>query len=162
MVRDFGDVGTFGIGFQSLGITGIKADRDAVPAFAADEYTLFETKTSSSYDFGDMSLGISWARDITDKLSVGLTGKMISESMDDETVRAYALDIGAIYHIGYKGARLGARINNLGSDMKYFEISDPIPLIFSVDVAIDAYENADQGVDGHQAAGWRTVSVQRH
>ena len=146
VVRNCGDMGTFGISIQTLGVSGITADRDIVPAFAEDEYTPFETKTSLSYDFGDMALGVTWARDITDRLSVGVTGKMISETMDDETASSVALDVGAIYHIGYRGARLGARINNLGSDMKFYELSDPIPLVFSVGAAIDAWEDEAQGI----------------
>jgi hypothetical protein len=30
--------------------------------------------------------------------------------------------------------------------MKYFELSDPIPLIFSIGIAVDAWENEDQDV----------------
>ncbi len=142
--KKFGDFGTVGIGVVSLGLSGIDADRDLVPSFI-EGFTPFDTNTGD-YDYQDLSVGITWARQVTDKLAMGVTGKMISQSIDDESATAFALDVGAIYHIGYRGARIGARLNNLGQDIDFFDRqSAPLPLIFSVGSAIDIIEEDDMG-----------------
>lgn len=144
VTRRFGSLGTIGLGIVSLGVTGIASDRDVVPAFIED-FTPFDSNTGS-YDYQDLAIGITWARNVTNKLSMGLTGKMISQSIDDESATAFALDVGAIYRIGFRGARIGARLNNLGNDIDFFDRqSAPLPLIFSIGSAIDIIEENDMG-----------------
>jgi hypothetical protein len=142
--RSFGGLGTFGLGVVSLGLSGIESNRDIVPGFIED-FEPFDTNTGD-YDYQDLAVGLTWARGVTDRLSLGLTGKLIMQSIDDESATAYALDVGAIYNIGYRGARIGARLNNLGSDIDFFDRqSAPLPLIFSVGTAIDVLEEDDMG-----------------
>lgn len=144
VTRKFGSLGTIGIGVVSLGVSGIASDRDLVPSFIED-FEPFDTETGS-YDYTDIAIGITWARQVTDKLAMGVTGKMINQSIDNEGATAFALDVGAIYHIGFRGARIGARLNNLGSDIDFFDRqSAPLPLIFSIGSAIDVMEEDDMG-----------------
>ena len=143
VARDFGDLGTFGFGVINLSLSDIASDRDAVPAFLDATYTGFRDTGTGNYDYSDLALQVSWARKFTDKLALGLTGKFISQDIDDVTASALALDAGAIYHIGYKGARVGARINNLGGDLEFYTIGAPLPLVFSVGAAIDIWEDPD-------------------
>jgi len=144
VTRKFGNLGTIGIGIVSLGLSGIDSDRDVVPDFIQG-FTPFDSG-SGDYDYQDLAVGISWARQVTGKLAMGVTGKVISQSIDDESATAFALDVGAIYNIGYRGARIGARLNNLGQDIDFFDRqSAPLPLIFSVGSAIDIIEENDMG-----------------
>ena len=144
VTRKFGSLGTIGIGVVSLDMSGIASDRDIVPSFIED-FEPFDTN-SGSYDYSDLAIGVSWARQVTDKLAMGITGKMISQSIDDESATAFALDVGALYHIGFRGARIGARLNNLGSDIAFFDRqSAPLPLIFSIGSSIDLMEEDDMG-----------------
>jgi hypothetical protein len=143
VTRKFG-FGTLGLGVVGLGLSGIDSDRDQVPGFIED-FEPFDTNTGS-YDYQDLAIGLTWADNITDQLSVGLTGKLINQSIDDESATAYALDVGAIYRVGYRGARIGARLNNLGSDIDFFDrASAPLPLIFSIGTSIDLLEEDDRG-----------------
>lgn len=145
--RDMGDWGTWGFGLVAMGVSDIEANRDVIPGFLAGTYTGFvDPNTDPTYNYNDTAVSISWAYQFTDRLSMGLTGKYISQSIDGESARAYAVDAGAIYDIGYKGARIGARINNLGSDMKYYVIGAPLPLIFSVGSSINLVEQEDSGM----------------
>ena len=148
VTRRFSDLGTFGIGMINLSLDGIDngdgLDRDRVPAFLDDSYTGFRDSGSGSYDYSDMALQVTWARDVTDRLALGATGKMVQQSIDGVSASALALDFGAIYHVGFRNARLGARINNLGSDLTFYNIGAPLPLAFSVGAAIEVYEQ--QGV----------------
>jgi hypothetical protein len=143
--RDMGSLGTLGFSLVTLGMGGIDADRDVVPQFilGAGTFTPNDTETSSTYDYRDLAVGVSWGRHISDKLDLGLTGKIVSQSIDGVSAQAYALDAGCIYRVGYRNTRIGARINNLGSDIKFYDIGAPLPLIFSIGVASDVWEQAD-------------------
>jgi len=148
VTRDMGDMGTLGFSLVTLGLGGITADRDVVPQFVLDAgtFTPNDTETSGEYDYRDLALGITWARSISDKLDLGITGKIVSQSIDSESAMAYAMDLGAIYKIDYNNTRIGARLNNLGSDLTFYDIAAPLPLIFSVGVASDVFDNQDAGV----------------
>jgi hypothetical protein len=130
------DVGTIGVGVMMFGVSNIPADRDygyTDPQLHAQEIDLVGTST---YDYQDLLLQATVARNITDNLSLGLTGKYISEKIDDQTATALAFDIGSVYNIGVMGWSIGARINNLGSDMKFYDYASPIPLTFSIGTSL--------------------------
>jgi hypothetical protein len=126
------DIGTIGIGFMSFGISGIPAQRDngyADPLLHAQEVDL---ATSSTYDYQDLLLQLTYSRYITDNLTLGATAKYIHEKIDDQAAAAVGFDLGAIYNIGTLGWKIGARVNNLGSDIKFYDYASPIPLTFSI------------------------------
>lgn len=140
--KDMGDLGTLGIGLVTLGLGDIPSDRDAVPDFvlAAGTFEPNDTETSGAYDYRDMALGVSWSRSVSDRLDLGVTGKIITQSIDGEGATAFAADFGAIYKIGFNNTRIGARINNLGSDLTFYDIAAPLPLIFSVGASMDVVD----------------------
>ena len=148
--RTFGNYGTFGIGLVGLGLSGIDnsggADRDQIPSFLDDTYSGFRDTETGSYDYQDYALQVTWASNFTDRLSLGATGKIIHQDIDEVGATAYAVDFGAIYRVGYRGTRIGARINNLGSDVEFYNIGAPLPLLFSVGGSIDLMEENDQGM----------------
>ena len=115
-----GDMGTLGIGVVTLGLSDIAADRDVVPQFVLDAGTFNpnDTASSGSYSYRDLALGVSWGRNITDRLNMGVTGKIITQSIDGVGATAFAADFGAIYRINSTYS-LGARINNLGRDLTF-------------------------------------------
>ena len=145
--RDMGDMGTLGIGVVTLGLSDIAADRDAVPQFVLDAGTFDpnDTETSGSYSYRDLAIGVTWSRHITDRLDMGMTGKIVRQAIDGVSATAYAADFGAIYRVR-SGMRIGARINNLGSDLTFYDIGAPLPLIFSIGAAADLLQNRDDGM----------------
>ena len=145
--RDMGDMGTLGIGVVTLGLSDIAADRDVVPQFVLDAGTFNpnDTASSGSYSYRDLALGVSWGRNITDRLNMGVTGKIITQSIDGVGATAFAADFGAIYRINSTYS-LGARINNLGSDLTFYDIGAPLPLIFSIGAAAVVVADPDSGM----------------
>lgn len=145
VTRHFSGLGTIGLSVVSLGLSDIASERDIVPGFIED-FEPFDTRTGD-FDYQDLAFGITWARQVTDRLALGATGKVINQSIDSESATAYALDVGAVYRVGFRGARIGARLNNLGSDLDHLgtEISSPLPLIFSIGSSIDLMEEDDRG-----------------
>ncbi len=123
---------TIGLSLASLGKDDIPADRDFAPALLP-----YEELSSSTYNYGESVIGLTIAKPFSDKLDMGITVKMISSDIDDKSASAIAVDAGAIYDVGYNGFTIGARINNLGSDMKYVFIEEPLPLSFTIGAGID-------------------------
>jgi hypothetical protein len=65
--------------------------------------------------------GLSFSRELTDKISVGLTAKYLTESLGDASASGVALDIGVMYErlADISGLSFGIVIKNLGPQMKY-------------------------------------------
>jgi hypothetical protein len=128
-------VGTLGVGFVSFGISGITADRDVYsdPVLAAQQT---DHNTSATYDYRDMALLVSYSRYVMESFSLGITLKGVFETVDGTTVSAVAVDFGSVYNIGLLDWTIAARFNNLGTDMKYYDIAFGLPMTFSIGTAI--------------------------
>lgn len=124
---DLKEIGTIGVGVMTFGVQDIPVDRDR---------SATETQTSSTYDYLDLLAQVTYSRYITDQLSLGVSAKYISEKIDDQLATAVAFDFGSVYHIGILDWTVGARLSNLGSDIKYYDFASPIPLTFSVGTSI--------------------------
>jgi hypothetical protein len=129
------DIGTIGIGAIMFGVNGIPAYRDIAPpgmeAFATD------FSATDTYNYQDLSLQATFARNFSDQLTLGVTMKYISENIDDMTKGAFAVDLGSIYNIGTLGNiihdwKISARLSNLGSGIRYYDVESPIPITFGV------------------------------
>lgn len=130
------DIGTVGIGFMTFGVSGIPADRDngyTDPQLHALE---IDQVMTSTYDYQDLLIQGTISRYITDNLTLGLTAKYISEKIDDQSASSIAFDLGSVYNIGILGWSIGARINNLGGDIKFYDYASPIPLTFSIGTSL--------------------------
>jgi len=64
---------------------------------------------------------LTFARQLTDGIAVGLTGKVISESVPRASANAVAFDIGVQYAGlgGINGLALGVAVKNIGTNMSY-------------------------------------------
>jgi hypothetical protein len=129
------DVGTIGVGFIMFGISNIAADRDVFsdPVLHAQQT---DQNTSGTYDYSDIAYQVSFARAVMDNMSLGITLKGISQSIDGQSVGAFAVDFGSVYQIGVMDWTIAARFNNLGSDLKYYDIAFGLPLTFTIGSAI--------------------------
>ena len=66
-------------------------------------------------------IGVSYARKLTDRINVGLTGKFIYENIPGVSATAFAFDFGLQYKnlMDVKGLAMGLSIRNMGSNMQY-------------------------------------------
>jgi hypothetical protein len=134
------DIGTIGVGFILFGLSDIPADRDKTTnpdllPFVTDQ------GTSSTYNYTDLALQVSFGRYVMDRLALGITAKYISQTIDGEGASAIAFDFGSVYHIGVLDWTIAARFNNLGSDIKYYDIAFGLPLQFTIGTALAPYED---------------------
>jgi len=74
--------------------------------------------TGANWSASDMALGITYARNLTDRFSVGATMKYIHQQIYHETANAFALDIGLLFYTQVDGLRLGMNITNFGTEMQ--------------------------------------------
>jgi hypothetical protein len=126
VAHSFGKWGTIALGGMMSGVSDIEANRDLQAGLSGVQYA-----TSSTFDYNSNYLALGYAQQFTDKLSLGITAKYYSEKIDVESVHAFAVDFGAVYFLGYRDLAIGARIQNIGSDLKYYYIPFSMPIIFS-------------------------------
>ncbi len=72
-----------------------------------------------TFDVSFITAGLSYARALTDRIAVGTTIKLISESIDDMEATGVALDAGMTYVVGESGLRLGVSLKNIGNALQY-------------------------------------------
>ena len=142
------DVGTIGIGVIQFGVNNIPAYRDIAPA--AFSYLQVDQATSSTYNYQDLSLQATFAKDFSDKLSLGVTVKYISETLDDQTKGAVAVDLGSIYNLGSVGDilndwKISARLSNMGSGIKYYDVTSPLPITFGIGTSFKVLKSEKVG-----------------
>ncbi|MBN1290213.1 MAG: PorV/PorQ family protein, partial [Candidatus Latescibacteria bacterium] len=67
-----------------------------------------------TYSIKNVSLGLTYARAITENIAAGLTYKKLFEKISDETAGGYAFDAGLLYNTPFKGISLAASARNYG------------------------------------------------
>jgi len=88
--------------------------------FNEEEVTtvLLPEGTGEKWGASDITASISYARNLTDKFSIGGNVKYIQEKLWNETASAFAIDVGLLFTTGFNDMRLGVSISNFGSDMQ--------------------------------------------
>lgn len=101
----------------------------------------------------DYAVTVSYARNLTDRLSLGFTGKYIAElygdgifnvskgTNEDFKATGWAADVGTIYNTGYRGLRIGMIISNFGPDLQFVQEGYPLPIDFRFGASIDMVNN---------------------
>jgi hypothetical protein len=75
--------------------------------------------TGEKYSVRDLALGLSFAGQLTDQFSFGVTGKVVSLAFATESAIGVAADVGTLYKPGILGMRLGFAVDNLSAPLKY-------------------------------------------
>lgn len=63
--------------------------------------------------------GLTYARRMTDRVLLGVTGMFINERVADLTANGFALDLGLQYDTGWRGLRFGFAMKNIGPSMHF-------------------------------------------
>jgi len=101
-----------------------------------DGYDVYGNTTGDVIAY-DWTGGVSMGYVFTDDISVGVTGKYISQNLDDIRASAFAVDIGAKYQ--FDKFAVAAAFANLGSDMVFESVHERLPTLFRVGLAIDPF-----------------------
>ncbi|MBC7188430.1 MAG: PorV/PorQ family protein [Calditrichaeota bacterium] len=76
--------------------------------------------TGEFYGVHSLALGLSYARALTDRLAVGITGKFVQEGIYNETAHALAFDGGMQFATGLFGTTLGVCLSNFGGKLQMY------------------------------------------
>lgn len=74
--------------------------------------------TGRRYTVQNLAFGVGYGRQLTDRFSAGVHGKLLRETIDNTSLTAFALDFGVVYTLPFD-ATLGASISNFGTRGKY-------------------------------------------
>lgn len=117
------DVNYLGLGFSmgSIGNLGfsIKAfDFGDLPITTVEDP---DGASGATFSPTFATLGLTYSNRLTDAVSIGVTGKMIYESIPRATASSVAFDMGIQYEQlgGISGLSFGLAVKNIGSDMQY-------------------------------------------
>lgn len=99
-----------------------------------------------SFDAGDMTLGVTYGRSLTDKFSAGIGANYLQSSLASYTGNAVVFDFGTLYNTGYRSLRIGMSIQNIGSDMTFIDDPVKMPTVFRVGMSMNLYESGNQMV----------------
>ena len=81
--------------------------------------TVFEPEgTGEMFGASDLAIGITYARSLTDKFSIGITTRYIQQSIWHMKASSVALDIGTLFTTEFNGMRIGMSISNFGNNMR--------------------------------------------
>ena len=134
-------MGTFAIGAK----TNVATFAVNFAYFTTDE---FEETTSSQpggtgrmATAGNMAAGLTIAKQVTDKLSVGGNLRWIQEDLDLQSYSAVDMDFGTLFYTGFYSTRLGMSFRNLGNDKDVIGQKARFPMVFNLSGAAEVYGN---------------------
>lgn len=152
-----GEWGTVGVQLQYVDYGSINVTRTDQLQFTGTgaDYHFNPGLTGETFSPSSYVIGVSYARQLTDKFSAGVTVKFINESLwgastvtivnrvtgGTETVNTFArlflFDFGMQYNTGYRSIRIGVSIQNFGEQVKFAKEAFPAPLAFRIGTAAD-------------------------
>lgn len=107
----FGDFGSIGVSIRSLNFGNIPLTSETDP----------EGKTGRFYTPTYVTVGFTYARSLTDAVTVGATAKLINETIDQVSASGFGFDFGIQYRglLAVQGLTVGIAIKNIGPSMKF-------------------------------------------
>jgi len=108
VVKNFGNIGSFGLSVTSFYMDALEITSVYQP-----------DGTNQFYDAGDISLGLSYARSLTESFSFGLTVKYVHEHIWNETASQIAFDLGSIYYTQFLNLKIGMAIRNVSGTLSF-------------------------------------------
>ena len=129
-----GNYGTLGFSY-----TAVTMDEMMVRTVENPEPNSYGEKFNS----GNLSLGIAYAKNLTDRFSFGLQTKFIQESIWQMKAQGLAVDIGTLF-ITKRNIRIGMSISNFGGKMGM----EGINTLVDIDIDENIYGNNDR-IDGY-------------
>ncbi len=102
-----GDIGSIGLDLKTFDFGDIPVTSETFPDGTGETY-------SPSY----LTMGFTYSKVLTDRISIGTNLKIISENIQNTNATGFALDAGVQYRFS-EALMIGATVKNIGSDMNY-------------------------------------------
>ncbi len=101
-----GNYGVIGVSLTSLSTTDMEVRTVDEPE-----------GTGEMLSVGSMALGLSYAKNLTDKFSMGFNTKYIQEKIWHMSTSSFAIDFGTLFITPFNDIKIGMNISNFGTDM---------------------------------------------
>lgn len=101
-----------GFGTLGLSVTSLRVPEDIVRTEINPE------GDGRRWGYSAFSMGLSFARSLTDRFSIGFTAKYIREGLWNMSAQGFAFDVGTIYTTTFNDLKIGASISNFGTKMR--------------------------------------------
>ncbi|MDH3890855.1 MAG: PorV/PorQ family protein [candidate division Zixibacteria bacterium] len=104
--------------FEDIGVFGVSA---AVLSMEDQEITTLDDQdgTGDFYSAVSYAVGVSYARQLTDRFAFGGSFKYVGERIHKENASTFAFDFGTLLYTGFKSLRMGMSITNMGPDLQF-------------------------------------------
>jgi len=134
------------LGENALGISVTQLDygEDIVTTVSEPE------GTGERWSARDLAATISFARNLTDRFSIGGNIKYIHQKIWNESGSAFAVDLGLLYITQFNDMRLGMSISNFGTNLRM----DGKDLLHRVDLDEDATGHNETIVGNLKTESW--------
>lgn len=121
--------------------------------------------TGRFFDASDLSVGLTYAKFLTDRFNIGVTAKFVHQQIWNESASGVAFDIGTQYQIDFQNMTIAMSMTNFGGDLTFdgpdldvthlknnnYPLSRltparlqtdeyPLPLHFQVGIGFDVYK----------------------
>ncbi|MGE5364257.1 MAG: PorV/PorQ family protein [Bacteroidota bacterium] len=133
-----GNYGVFGVTFSSVDYGDFIGTR--IVAGGYEDVGTFSPKA--------LSVGIGYAKALSDKFSVGGNIKYVKQSLGNHNIAAgqdgkdydldvAAFDFGVIYKTGFKSLNFGMNVRNFSQEIEYVDESFQLPLTFKIGLSMN-------------------------
>ena len=156
-----GDYGVLGINFESVDY----GDLQATIRYNNDQGFL----DAGTFSPNALSVGVGYAKALSDKFSVGGNVKYVRQSLGTAIVgdvqvdgngnpsgrtsnaetNVMAFDFGVIYKTGFKSLDFGMDVRNFSREVKYVKDGFQLPLMFKIGISFNAADLLDVDKDMH-------------
>ena len=138
IILPLGRFGTLGTSVTSLSMGEMKV-----------RTVFYPEGTGEKYGAGDVAIGLSYARNLTDRFSIGFNAKYIRQHIWHMSSSAFAIDIGTLFTTQFNNMKIGMSISNFGNKMRLegkdtMVNYDPDPVKYGNNDRIPAYMQTDE------------------
>ncbi len=134
VAKNFGGWGVFGLSFANLDVGTMYRTENV---YNEDLGITQRSGDLGTFTAGDILIGFSYARSVTDRLSIGGNLSYIRETLDDVTNKNWNADFGIFFRTGFHSLRLSMLARNFGPDTEFFGFTEIYGLPQSVRMPID-------------------------
>jgi len=155
----FQNIGTFDFNYISLNYGQIPE------ALTTSPTGNFDTRTGNTFSGSDLAVGIGFAKQFTDKLSMGLNARYIRENLFIYSSSLWSFDIGSFYNTGWKGIKIGMSAQNFSTPARFLYDKEEtqqtydLPLVFRIGFSIDLFGGQDLFLEGDPSVQKLTINV---
>ncbi|MEE9167270.1 MAG: PorV/PorQ family protein [Candidatus Neomarinimicrobiota bacterium] len=101
-------------GFGTIGISITSLSTDEMKVRTVDK----PEGTGEKFSVGDLAMGVAYAKNLTDRFSIGLNVKYIRQKIWHMSATGFAADIGTLFTTQFAGMKIGMSISNFGGKMR--------------------------------------------